>query len=186
MEDEKIVNLYWERDPNAIKHTEKKYGRYCTSIAFNILGNAQDAEECVSDTWLSAWNAMPIHRPKRLAAFLGKITRNHAFNRYRQNHAGKRGGNEIPAILDELSECLPTACSVEQETEYKELLQTINSFLETLPPKRRSIFVCRYWYSDSIGNIARQHGMRENSVSMTLCRIRAKLQDYLKERGFMV
>ena len=186
MEDEKIVDLYWKRDPNAIKHTAAKYGRYCTSIAANILGSDQDAEECVNDTWLSAWNAMPVHRPQVLSVFLGKIIRNHAFNRYRQNHAKKRGGSEIPAILDELAECIPTACDVEQETEYKELLAAIDSFLESLSTQKRSLFVCRYWYSDSISSIAKQRDMRENSVSMTLLRTRTKLREYLKERGFIV
>ena len=132
MEDTKIVQLYWDRDPNAIRASATKYGNYCTSIAKNILGNKEDAEECVNDTYLKAWNAMPPHRPNMLSTFLGKITRNLAFNRYKHNNADKRGGSEISAVLDELSECVSGKDNVEQEIEYKELVKTINSFLDTI------------------------------------------------------
>ena len=184
MEDEKIVQLYWDRDQKAITESATKYGNYCTSIAKNILGNKEDAEECVNDTYLNAWNSMPPHRPNMLSTFLGKITRNLSFNRYKHNHAGKRGGSEISAVLDELSECVSGKENVEQEIEYKELVKTIDSFLDTLSPEKRSIFVCRYWYTDSISEIAKQFNMRENTVSMTLNRIRLKLQKYLIERGY--
>ena len=186
MEDSKIVQLYWDRDPNAISQTANKYGNYCTSIAKNILGSNEDAEECVNDTYIKAWNSMPDHRPSVLSTFLGKITRNLSFNRYKLNHADKRGGSEIPAILDELSECVSGNNSVEQEIEYRELLNAIDAFLDNLSPQKRSIFVCRYWYSDSISAIAKQHGMRENTVSMTLHRLRLKLYNYLTERGFEI
>ena len=158
MEDIRIVQLYWDRNQNAITQTAVKYGKYCTSIAINILGSQEDAEECVNDTYLNAWNCMPPHRPSVLSAFLGKITRNLSYNRYKYNMANKRGGSEISAVLD--------------------------SFLDTLSPKKRSIFVCRYWYTDSISEIARQFQMRENAVSMTLIRIRSKLREYLRERGY--
>ena len=184
MEDVKIVQLYWDRDPNAITKSATKYGDYCTSIAKNILGNKEDVEECVNDTFLNAWNSMPPHRPNMLSTFLGKITRNLSFNRYKHNNAGKRGGSEISAVLDELSECVSGKENVEQEIEYKELVKTIDSFLDTLSPEKRSIFICRYWYTDSISEIAKQFNMRENTVSMTLNRIRLKLQKYLIERGY--
>ncbi len=183
MEDSKIVQLYWDRSPDAISQTAKKYGKYCTTIARNILGSHEDAEECVNDTYMRAWNSMPDHRPSVLSTYLGKITRNRAFNRYKREHAGKRGGSEIPAILDELSECICGRENVEQELEYKELVSTINAFLETLPIKKRNIFVCRYWYSDSVSDIAKQFGMKENAVSMVLNRLRMRLRDYLMERG---
>lgn len=184
MEDIKIVQLYWDRDQKAIFETATKYGNYCTSIAKNILGNDEDAEECVSDTYMNAWNSMPPHRPNMLSTFLGKITRNLSFNRYKHNHANKRGGSEISAVLDELSECVSGKDNVEQEIEYKELANVIDSFLDTLSFKKRNIFICRYWYTDSISEIAKQFHMRENTVSMTLHRIRLKLQKYLMERGY--
>ena len=184
MDDIKIVQLYWERDQNAITETETKYGNYCTSIAINILGNNEDAEECVNDTYMNAWNSMPPHRPTMLSTFLGKITRNLSFNRYKHNYADKRGGSEISAVLDELSECVSGNSNVEQEIEYKELVKAIDSFLDTLSPEKRSIFVCRYWYTDSISEIAKQFHMRENTVSMTLNRIRLKLKNYLIDGGY--
>ena len=176
--------MYWERDQNAITETEIKYGNYCTSIAINILGNNEDAEECVNDTYMNAWNSMPPHRPTMLSTFLGKITRNLSFNRYKHNYADKRGGSEISAVLDELSECVSGNSNVEQEIEYKELVKAIDSFLDTLSPEKRSIFVCRYWYTDSISEIAKQFHMRENTVSMTLNRIRLKLKNYLIDGGY--
>ena len=184
MEDTRIVQLYWDRDQKAITETATKYGNYCTSIAKNILGNKEDAEECVNDTYMNVWNSMPPHRPNMLSVFLGKITRNLSFNRYKHNNADKRGGSEISAVLDELSECVSGKDNVEQEIEYKELIKAIDSFLDTLSSEKRSIFVCRYWYTDSIAEIARQFNMRENTVSMTLNRIRLKLQKYLMERGY--
>ena len=183
MEDAAIVQLYWDRDQKAISETATKYGSYCTSIAKNILGNNEDAEECVNDTYMSAWNSMPPHRPNMLSAFLGKITRNLSFNRYKHYKADKRGGNEIVTVLDELSECVSGKDNIEQEIEYKELVQSIDSFLDTLSADKRSIFICRYWYTDSISEIAKQFNMRENTVSMTLNHIRLKLQKYLTERG---
>lgn len=129
---------------------------------------------------------MPPHRPNMLSTFLGKITRNLSFNRYKHNNADKRGGSEISAVLDELSECVSGKDNVGQEIEYKELVKAIDSFLDTLSPEKRSIFICRYWYTDSISEIARQFNMRENTVSMTLNRIRLKLQKYLIERGYEI
>ena len=186
MEDTRIVQLYWDRDQTAISETAIKYGNYCTSIAKNILGNNEDAEECVNDTYMNAWNSMPPHRPNMLSTFLGKITRNLSFNKYKHNNAGKRGGSEISAVLDELSECVSGKDNLEQEIEYKELVKTIDSFLDTLSSEKRSIFVCRYWYADSISEIAKQLNMKENTVSMTLNRIRTKLQKYLVKRGYEI
>lgn len=184
MEDSQIVQLYWDRSASAIPATAKKYGSYCTAIARNILGSAEDAEECVNDTYLQAWNAMPPHRPLRLSAFLGRITRNLSFNRYKRLHAGKRGGGELAVVLDELAECVSGAGDVERELDRQELAKAIDGFLNTLSPEKRSIFVCRYWYSDSIADIARRHGMKEGAVSMALNRMRQKLREHLLERGF--
>ena len=183
MDDAKIVQLYWDRDERAIPAAADKYGNYCTSIAKNILGNHEDAEECVNDTYMNAWSSMPPHRPRILSVFLGKIVRNLSFNRYKHNTADKRGGGELPAVLDELADLVSGTDDIEQEIEYKELVKSIDAFLDTLSPEKRSIFISRYWYTDSVSEIAKRHGMNEGAVSMTLNRLRRQLHNYLLERG---
>ena len=143
MNDKDIIQLYLNRDQRALSATAKKYGKYCTSIAKNILGNNEDAEECVNDTYLSTWNSIPPTIPTILSAFLGKITRNLAFNKYKHNHVMKRGNGEIAVVLDELAECVSGVDDVEQEIDRRELVATINSFLETLPPKKRNKVIRR-------------------------------------------
>jgi RNA polymerase sigma-70 factor (ECF subfamily) len=184
MDDAKIVRLFWDRDEQAITATADKYGGYCTAIAKNILGNKEDAEECVNDTYLNAWNSMPPHRPSVLSTFLGKITRNLSFDRYKHNTADKRGGGETTAVLDELLEIVSDTGSVEQEINRKELVKAIDTFLGTLSADKRGLFVRRYWYFDSISTIASRFEMTENNVSVNLNRIRLKLHNYLLERGF--
>lgn len=184
MDDAMIVQLYWDRDEQAIPATADKYGSYCTSIAKNILDNQEDAEECVNDTYLNAWNSMPPHRPSILSSFLGKITRNLSFNRYKRNTAAKRGGGELTAVLDELADCVSGKDDVEQVFDRQELVKAIDDFLDALPHDKRNIFICRYWYTDSISDIANRHGMKDSTVSMTLNRLRLKLHNYLLERGF--
>lgn len=124
MEDSRIVDLYWRRSGDAVTETSAKYGNYCYAIAHNLLANAQDAEECVNDTWLGAWNAMPVHRPERLGPFLGKITRSLACNRYNAAQAEKRGGGELPLVLEELGDCVPASPSAAQAAEGRELAET--------------------------------------------------------------
>ena len=184
MDDTRIVQLYWDRDEQAIPATADKYGAYCTSIAKNILGSHEDAEECVNDTYLNAWNSMPPHRPGILSTFLGKIVRNLSFNRYKHNTADKRGGGEVPAVLDELSDLVSDKDDVEQEIDHKELITTIDTFLGTLPADKRGVFVRRYWYFDNVSEIASRFGMTENNASVTLNRIRQQLHNYLLKRGF--
>lgn len=184
MKDREIVNLYWERNSNAIKETEFKYGRYCKMIAKNILGNDEDAEECVNDTYVNTWNSIPPNRPNILSTYLGKITRNLSFDRFRHRHAAKRGGGEIELVLEELAECVSGVDRVEQEVEKKELVRAINEFLDTISHEKCSIFLCRYWYAVSISEIATRFGMSEENVSVTLNRIRSKMKNYLKERGY--
>jgi len=184
VDDAGIVQLYWDRDEQAIHATAGKYGNYCTSIAKNILENKEDAEECVNDTYLSAWNSMPPHRPSILSAFLGKITRNLSLNKYRHNTADRRGGREVTVVLDELLDLVSDTDSVEQEIDCQELINTINTFLSTLSAEKRGIFVRRYWYFDSISEIASRFGMTNNNVSVSLNRIRLKLHNYLLDRGF--
>ena len=184
MDDAKIVQLYWDRNEQAIPVTTDKYGNYCTSIAMNILGNREDAEECVNDTYLNAWNTIPPHRPNILSTFLGKIVRNLSIKRYKHNTADKRGGGQATVVLDEIAEFVSDTGSVEQEIDRRELVKAIDSFLDRLPTDKRNIFVCRYWYFDSISDIANRFGMTENNVSVTLNRLRLKLHNYLLERDF--
>ncbi len=184
MDDQKIVQLYWDRNEQAISATSAKYGAYCTSIANNILGNNEDAEECVNDTYLNAWNSMPPHKPNVLSTFLGKITRNLSLNRYKHDTAEKRGGCQLAVVLDELSDYISDKDDVEQEIDRKELVNAINSFLATISDNKRNIFVCRYWYFDSISEIGARFNMTENNVSVTLNRLRMQLHNYLLERGF--
>lgn len=184
MEDKEIVSLYFDRNEQAIAETARKYGSYCTSIAMNILNDRQDAEECVNDTYMSTWNAIPPHKPSVLSTFLGKITRNLSFNKYKAKHSAKRGGYEIALILDELSEVVSDEDTVEDHIDQAELIKAVNAFLSELPENKRYMFVRRYWYSDSLKEIASRCGRTENSTAVELSRIRKALRVYLSERSF--
>ena len=197
MDDSQIIRLYWDRDEKAIPATADKYGAYCAAIARNIVRDPQDAEECVNDTYLKAWNSsppgliaplssIPPQRPASLTAYLGRITRNLAFNRYRRDSAEKRGGGELPAVLDELAECVSGGEDPAEYAEVKDLMESINGFLATLSNKNRSIFVSRYWYARSLSEIALCHGMKEGAVTMALSRMRSRLRRYLEERGHVI
>ena len=184
MEDESIIDMYYERDQRAVSETSAKYGKYCGGIAMNILRSREDAEECVNETYLSAWNSIPPSRPSVLSAFLGRITRNISFNRYKAMRAEKRGGGEIPVILDEIAEIVSDGETAEDGLMRRELSKEISSFLSGLPEDKRGMFIRRYWYSDSVSAIAKRYGKTENGVSVILARIRKKLRDYLTERGY--
>jgi len=184
MEDSAIVDLYWNRDPEAIRRTGEKYGGYCRTVARNILADSRDAEECVNDTWLSAWNAMPDDRPGLLAPFLGKITRNLAFNRYRSSRAEKRGGGELPLVLDELSECVSPSNTL-QAVEAAELEAAVDRFLRTLPERDCNVFLRRCWFAEPMADIARRYGMREATVRTRLFRVREKLRRFLEREGLL-
>lgn len=184
MDDNGIIQLYWDRNDQAIRATSEKYGHYCKSIAKNILNNEEDAKECVNDTYLNAWNAMPTHWPEQLAAFLGKITRNLSFNKYKHNHAEKRGGGETALVLDELTDCVSDVDNVEQIIHRQDLIKAINSFVRNLPVNKRNLFVRRYWYADSVSKIASDNGVLPGTVSKALERTRRQLKAYLTERGF--
>lgn len=186
LEDSKIIDLYWARKEQALAETDAKYGNYCRTIARNILRNFEDTEECVSDTWLHAWNSMPPQRPGILSAFLGRITRNLSFDRCKYQQAAKRGGGALPLALDELGECIPSAQRVEYALEQKELAAAIDRFLRTLPEKDCNLFLRRYWYVDSISVIADRYGMKENTVKSILFRTREKLRKFLGEEGIAV
>ncbi len=184
MEDKDIVNLYLQRNKSAIKETALKYGNYCKAIAKNILGNNEDAEECVNDTYLHTWNSIPPHEPKILSTYLGKITRHLSFDKFRYNNADKRGGGEIVLVLEELAELVSGSESVENELNKQQLIKEINIFLNSLSKENCDIFLCRYWYAMPITDIAKRFKITENNVSVTLNRTRKKLKDYLTERGF--
>lgn len=184
MDDNGIIQMYWDRDERAIRATSEKYGYYCKVIARNILDNEEDAEECVNDTYLNAWNSMPTQWPEQLSTFLGKITRNLSFNKYKRNHAKKRGGGEITLVLDELTDCVSDIETVEQTIDRQELIKAISSFVKSIPIEKRNIFVRRYWYADSISDIASDYGVLQGTVSKTLERTRKQLKVYLAERGF--
>lgn len=186
MEDAQIVELYWQRDPEAIRETDCKYGCYCRTVAWNILTDIQDVEECVNDTWMGAWNAMPVQRPVYLAAFLGRITRNLAFNRFKSSRAEKRGGGELPLALEELEGCVPTSPSAAQEVEDAELERMVNCFLHTLSSRDCDVFLRRYWFVESMAEIAARYGMKENSVKTSLFRSRKKLKAYLEREGVLL
>ena len=152
--DFEIVDLFWSRNADALTETQKKYGGLLKSIACGVLGDDRDAEECVNDTYMAAWNAIPPHRPDNLPAFLVKIARENAIGRYKRAHAEKRGGGELPAVLEELSELLPGGPEPEDEALARELAREIDGFLAALPPQRRRMFVRRYFYADSMADIA--------------------------------
>ena len=183
MEDDQIIGLYWERSEAAISETAKKYGRYCRRIAFNILQNDTDSEECVNDAYLRAWNVIPPHRPNSLSAYLGKITRNLSLNRYRHNTAQKRGLWQTSAILDELEDCVPAPGDVEQIVDDIVLVEVLNRFLAALPEDSRKVFMRRYWYFNSVKEIAKGFGMSESRVKMTLLRARNSLKAQLEKEG---
>jgi len=183
MEDHAIIELYWERSEDAISKTAAKYGGYCYTIAYNILSNNEDAEESVNDTWLAAWNTMPPRRPKLLAAFLGKMTRYISLDRWKNRTARKRGGGEVPLVLEELEECISGEDSVEKEYLQKEFAESLNQFVENLPDVERKVFLCRYWYMDSIETIAEHFGFSESKVASMLHRTRGKLRKMLEQEG---
>ena len=184
MEDSRIINLYWQRNPDAIAETNDKYGDYCFNVADNILKNHEDAEECVNDTWLRAWNTIPPQRPAKLKLFLAKITRNLAFDLYRTKSAEKRGQGEIDLVMDELSECIPSKYSVCAEYEGRELAECIRNFAKTLPVRDCNILIRRYFYAEAVSDIAKKYGMKENNVTVILHRSRKKLKEYLVKEGY--
>jgi len=184
MQDKEIIALFWQRDEDAIAETDLKYGKYCHRIAENILENAQDADECVNDTWLKTWNAIPVSRPRYFQGFLAKITRNLAIDRWKRESAAKRGNGAVALALDELEECISGLSNVESDYEAKELAGAIDSFISALPEKEQCIFVQRYFYVESVRNIAAALRMRENNVSVTLSRTRKSLKRYLQEEGY--
>lgn len=184
MEDQRIVSLYWERSEDAIVQTQVKYGNYLHGISYGILQDREDADECVSDTYHDAWNAMPPHRPSILSTFLGKITRRISIDRWRRRDAQKRGGGELPLALEELGECVSGRADVEGEAERNAQLLLVNGFLNRLPATERRVFLCRYWYLDSVEEISRQFGFSQSKTASMLHRTRKKLRELLTKEGW--
>ncbi len=185
MEDLQIVELYWNRDEDAIAQSQQKYGTYCYSIPYNFLHNNEDAQELLNDTWLAAWDAIPPHHPQILSTFLGKITRRLSLNKWRSMTAEKRGGGNFPLSLDELEECIPDHCDIDEQLEAQYLSEAIDAFLSRAKEEERKVFVCRYWYFDSVENIAKRFGYSESKVKMMLKRTRDRLKDYLIKEGLI-
>lgn len=185
MEDEKIIDLYWSRSETAISETDRKYGKYCYSIAYNILTNNEDAEESVSDTYMAAWKAMPPKRPSVLATFLGKITRHLSIDRWRARNRYKRGGGEIILALEELEDCVAAEQTMEKALERKQLALVINRFLDSLPQTERRVFLCRYWYLDPVSDIAGFFGFSDSKVASMLHRTRKKLRTVLEKEELL-
>ena len=179
MEEKAILGLYFAREEQAIRETDRKFGNLCRRIAWNILGCREDVEECVNDTWLRAWDSIPPQRPGRLSAFLGRIARNLALDRYDYNHAAKRSG-PFDQLLSELSECIP--CQRDDFAQL-ELTQILNSFLHSLPESRRNLFLRRYWYCESVEELGRRYRMSQSAVKSSLFRTRNKLKAYLEKEG---
>ena len=181
MDDQRIVDLYWDRDEDAILHTQRKYDGLCKTIAQNILGNPQDAEECVNDAYLKVWNSIPPQRPQSLVAFLSRIVRNISLDRYRHNNADKRSrGTDV--MLSELEECLSDASVVEMSAE-EGIAEAINRFLKTLDRENRILFVRRYYYMDANEVLAKTFMISENTVRQRLFRMREKLREFLEKEG---
>ena len=184
MEDSKIISLFFERSEQAIRELDCKYGGVVRKTAANILDDRQDVEECVNDTYLKVWNSIPPKAPDLLAPYVCKISRNSAINRYHANNAGKRSSN-YGLVLDEMEECIPSGVSVETELEAKELTAAINRFLSTLKPEDRFLFVRRYWYADSVTDLAINTNSSVSRISVRLFRLREKLRNQLMKEGFL-
>ncbi len=182
MEDAEIVALYWERDESAIRETDTKYGPFCRRIALNLLGVREDAEECVSDTYLAAWNAMPTQRPTLLRSWLGRAVRNLSVDRWRKNHAQKRyDGMEV--LLSELDECVPSGAAAERAAEAREIGAAIERWLRTLSEEDRALFLRRYWNGDRLDALAKERGIVQNTLAQRMRRLRLSLKGSLEKEG---
>ena len=184
MDDSQIIDLFFARSELAISELDDKYGKVCHKLANNILGNTQDAEECVNDTYLGTWNAIPPQRPDPLLSFVCVLVRRYSIMRYRANTAMKRNSS-YDACMEEIENCIAAPGRVEDHYEAKVLARTIERFLDTLNRENRVIFMRRYWYSDSYAAIAALTGLTEKNVSVRLARVRKQLRDYLMKQGVL-
>ncbi len=201
MDDSQIIALFWNRDPSAIRESQQKYGKPLLHISFQILFCMEDSEECVNDTYYRAWSSIPPQKPNSLFAYLGRIVRNLSINLWYRNHAQKRGGGH-PVLLSELTECIPDRVSskpfvypmsyhekessVEQQLEHQFLTETISQWLSRLPSHDRILFIRRYWYGDSIKQMADEYGLSPGNLSGRLHRLRKKLKTFLEHEGIIL
>ena len=182
MDDRQIVDLYWQRDDAAIRETELKYGPFCRGLAYNVLSSHEDAEECVNDTWQKAWDSMPDERPSLLRAWLGKVVRNLALDRWRRDHAQKRY-NGLDVMLDELEDCIPASVTVESTVDARELGRTISKWLRSLPKDDRALFVRRYWNGEALNVLARDQGIPAAKLAQRMYSLRQNLKKVLETEG---
>ena len=186
MDDNQIIQLYWNRSEDAIAQTRTKYGAYLSTIAYNILADREDSEECVGDTYLKVWNAIPQDKPSVFSAYIGKIVRNLSLNKYAQHKAQKRGGGAMALLLDELEDCLPAANSVEKQSDLSAVTGAINAFLHVQTAEKRAVFVRRYWYAQSINDLVRLTGYSESKIKSILFRLRGELKTHLEQEGIVL
>lgn len=186
MNDKQIIDLFFTRSEQAISEVRAKYGNYCHRIAYNVLHNYEDSEECVNDAFLQAWNTIPPQKPSILVSFLGKITRNLALNKHKYNMAQKRDSGHIEVMLEEMADCLPAKDTTEQVAEEHFVIDCLNAFLRIQKIRTRKIFIRRYWYMDSIKEIANDFGISESNVKMILLRTRDSLRSFLEEEGVSI
>ena len=184
MKDTEIVDLYWDRNEDAIEQTQQKYGAYLSKIAYNILSDFEDSKECVNDTYLNAWNSMPPHKPSVLSTYLGKITRELSIDMFRKKSCIKRYASEYASSLDELGDSFSDGTTPEQSFNAKLLDDAINRFLRALPDDARSTFIGRYYFFDSLKDVAGYCGMSESKAKSMLYRTRQSLKAYLVKEGF--
>ena len=184
--DEKIVQMYWDRNEKAIEATDSKYGKYLYTIAYNIVHDTLDSEECVNDTYLGTWNSIPPHRPNAFQAFLSRIARNIAVDKYREKKADKRIPSEFMVSLNELEGAISVTPSPEEEATIEEIANILNGFLRSLDPRDEFIFICRYYYADHISNIAQMVGLSESTVYRILADIRGRLRALLESEGHKI
>ena len=184
--DEAIVELYWNRNEKAIKETDKKYGGYLLTIAYNIVRNKQDSEECLNDTYLGTWNQIPPTRPQIFRVFLSKIMRNIAVDRFRKTNAAKRVPTELCVSLEELNDSLPASLTLEEELEIKETAKKLSTFIRTLEEREEFAFVCRYYYADRISDIAKMLQVSTATVFRILSDVRTRLKEYLEKEGVKI
>ena len=186
LSDDEIIALYWKREERAISETDAKYGKYLYKIAYNIVNDRLDCEECINDTYLGTWNRIPPHRPNVFQVFLARITRNIAIDRYRKNTSSKRIPSEMVASLDELDDCIPCEDAGENDKLITDISLALNKFLRTLTEKEEFIFVCRYYYSDKISDIAQMLQLSEKTISRELARQRIALKEHLTKEGISI
>ena len=186
MYDAKIVDMYWDRNEDAIVCTQQKYGAYLLKIARNILSDTQDSEECVNDTYLAAWNSMPVNRPRILSTYLGKIVRQLSIDVFRKKTSQKRGGTEYALSYDELNEDVSSGPDPLQELEAKQLAEAISAFLRGLDQAERDVFIGRYYFFDSVKTVAGYCGISEAKAKSILYRARLKLREHLEKEGFIL